>query len=42
MMSEAFKHLDDNNKKLMEALIMQNMDKVGDLVHVTMDTWTIV
>ncbi|XP_046357928.2 proteasome adapter and scaffold protein ECM29-like isoform X1 [Haliotis rufescens] len=27
MMSEAFKHLDDNNKKLMEALIMQNMDK---------------
>ena len=28
MMSEAFKQLDDANKKLMEALVMQSIDKV--------------
>ena len=33
MMASVFKDIDDTNKKLMEALLLQNIDKASSKLH---------
>ena len=40
MMSEAFKNIDEANLKLLEALIMQNIEKVRIFSHLSCSCFT--